>query len=636
MFAAVLTSAARLCDASDATIFQVEGDRLRIAAHEGPIGSTPVGAIPLIRGTAAGRAVLDRRTIHVADLQAEVAEYPESSVLARSYGFRTVLNVPLLCGAEAIGTVSIRRTEVRPFSDRQIALLEAFADQAVIAIENVRLFQELQEKNSATEAHAQVTESLEQQTATAEILRVIASSPTDLGPVMKAVAANAARVCGATDSSIFRLEGNHLRVVAEQGLLRRSLAVGDTLPVSHDSLGGRAVLERRTIHVEDILAAETEFPVSVARLRQTGAYVRTGVATPLLREGTPLGVIIITRGPEVHPFLAKQIALLETFANQAVIAIENARLFQELQERNRELTAALEREAASADLLRIIAASPTDLTPVFESILDRALILCGATVGGVLRYDGGLISLATAKGPSEVVAAVGATYPRRLDDSGLTVRSIRERRTVHVADTLADASSLIATRSIRGQLSVPMLKDGKALGAIVVTRPEPGLFSDGQVKILETFADQAVIAIENVRLFTELQQKNRALTEAHAQVTEALEQQTATAEILRVISRSPTDIQPVFDAIVHSAVRLCDATFCNLVRVDGELLHQVAQHNFRPEAREWSGAVTPRSSPGSSPTVVRFSTEPSATFLMSRRSRNTTSQLHGLSGYEAC
>ena len=240
-------SAARLCDAFDATIFQVDGDGLRIVAHEGPIPVLLSTRFILIRGTAAGRAVLDRRTIHVPDLQAEVDEYPESSILALSYGFRTVLNVPLLRGAEAIGAVSIRRTEVRPFTDRQIEPWETFAAQAVIAIENVRLFNETKE-------------ALEQQTATAEILRVIASSPTDLQPVMDAVAENAARVCGATDSSIFRLEGEHLRVVARYGTLRRALAIGDTVPVSRGTVVGRVVGERRTIHVADIMAAEPEFP----------------------------------------------------------------------------------------------------------------------------------------------------------------------------------------------------------------------------------------------------------------------------------------------------------------------------------------------------------------------------------------
>ena len=579
----LIENATKLCDATHGNIFRFDGEVFRVGAFSGTASPElkrfrERTELRPERGSVVGRVGLEHRMIHILDVLAD-PEFQQVEA-QRIAGFRTVLGIPMLREGTLIGAIVMWRTEVRAFTDRQIELVTTFADQAVIAIENVRLFTELQEKNRAlTEAHAQVTESLQQQTATAEILRVIASSPTDLQPVMEAVAESAARVCGATDSSIFRVDGDVLRLVTRYGGLPRLLRIGDTVPVTSDTVVGRAVAERRTLHVEDLHALpETEFPETRARQRRSSlSGSRTYLATPLLREGVPVGLILIRRW-EARPFSARQIALLETFANQAVIAIENVRLFQELQERNRELTAALEREAASADLLRIIAASPTDLTPVFESILDRALILCGATVGGVLRYDGGLISLATAKGPSEVVAAVGATYPRRLDDSGLTVRSIRERRTVHVADTLADPSSLIATRSIRGQLSVPMLKDGKALGAIVVTRPEPGLFSDGQVKILETFADQAVIAIENVRLFTELQGKNRALTEAHTQVTEALEQQTATAEILRVISRSPTDVQPVFEAIAESAARLTGALYGGTLLVSDGVLQLGAVH----------------------------------------------------------
>ena len=233
------------------------------------------------------------------------------------------------------------------------------------------------------------------------------------------------------------------------------------------------------------------------------------MATPLLREGTPLGVIFINRGPEPHPFSAAQIALLlETFANQAVIAIENVRLFQGLETRNRDLTEALERETATADLLRVISSSPTDLTPVFETILDRALALCGATVGGIARREGDLVSAAVVKGPPAMAEATRSAYPRRITDSGLTVRCIRERTTVHVPDVLEDPSSVRsvdAAAGTRGEISVPMLKDGEALGAIVIIKPEPGLFSDAHVKLLETFAAQAVIAIENVRLFTELE-----------------------------------------------------------------------------------------------------------------------------------
>src|SRR5262249_35363716 len=254
------------------------------------------------------------------------------------------------------------------------------------------VFKELEARNR------ELTESLEQQTATAEILRVIASSPTDLQPVMDVVAESAARVCGATDSSIYRLEGERLRVVAQHGSLRRAVKVDDTIPLDRDFGVGRAVGDRRTVHVEDIedmLTAGAEFPGTVSRHMRVGAATRTILATPLLREGTPLGVIFIARGPEVHPFSPKQIALLETFANQAVIAIENVRLFTELQEKNRALTQAhaqvteaLEQQTATSEILRVIASSPTDVLPVFDAIINSAVRLCEARSGAVFRFDG--------------------------------------------------------------------------------------------------------------------------------------------------------------------------------------------------------------------------------------------------------
>ena len=258
---------------------------------------------------------------------------------------RTVLATPLLREGTPLGVIIvIRGPEVQPFSAKQIALLQTFAAQAVIAIENVRLFQEFQARNALTEA-------LEQQTATAEILRVISSPPTNLQPVMDAVAENAARVCGATNSSILRLEGENFRIVARHGSLRWSQAVGGTRSRSPSyRLGGRALIDRRTIHVEDLVAAEAEFPDTVSSMKQAGSNIRTGLATPLLREGTPLGVIIISRGPEVQPLSAKQIALLETFANQAVIAIENVRLFNELEARNRDLYADRDQRDPPGDL----------------------------------------------------------------------------------------------------------------------------------------------------------------------------------------------------------------------------------------------------------------------------------------------
>ena len=331
VFDAIVRSAVRLCDATFCNLVRLDGELLfEVAEHNfRPEALEMVRRrhpAQLTRQLANGRAILDRAVCHIPDVEDE-PEYDVS--VARAIGFRSVLGVPMFREGSPIGAIAVARAERGPFSQKQIELLQTFAAQAVIAIENVRLFNETKE-------------ALEQQTATSNILRVIAGSPTDLQPVMEAVAENAARVCGATDSSIYRLEGEHLRLMARHGSLRSSLKVGDVIPVVPGTVSERILRDRRTIHIEDTLAAEAEFPVTSARARAGGSTIRTIVGTPLLREGRPLGVIWINRGPEPNPFSAKQIALLETFADQAVIAIENVRLFQELEARNRDLTATSE------------------------------------------------------------------------------------------------------------------------------------------------------------------------------------------------------------------------------------------------------------------------------------------------------
>ena len=331
----VVESAARLCEAYDASLLLRRDNRLVMAAHHGPIHDAPaiaralgtigVYTLSLDRGTIGGRTVLDARTVRIADVQVEAEEFPEASENARRLGFHTMLSVPLMREGVAIGAIQLPRTEVRLFTERQVALLKTFANQAVIAIENVRLFNETKE-------------ALEQQTATAEILRVIASSPTDLQPVMDVVAESAARFCGATDASIWHLEGEVLRRAAAHGLLPASTSIGGTIAVTLRDVAGRAVLDRETIHIEDLLApSEADFPETQERLRHLDVPTRTILATPLLREDVPIGVIVMRRG-EVLPFTEKQIELAKTFADQAVIAIENVRLFTELETRNRELT----------------------------------------------------------------------------------------------------------------------------------------------------------------------------------------------------------------------------------------------------------------------------------------------------------
>jgi GAF domain-containing protein len=755
----VAESAARLCESHDADIWRRDGYRLVLVAHHGQIPAGPIGefTLSLDRGTAGGRSVLDERTVQVADMQAEADEFPESSENARRLGFRTTLSVPLMRGGVALGAIILRRTEVQLFSERQIALLQTFADQAVIAIENVRLFNETKEaleRQTATaeilrvisssptetqpvfEAIAQsatrlcdgmysavfrfdgemltvaadnflssrisniirsaypsspgrgrlaaraiferrviamrdaqdpaenpdgferaraigyraglsvpmmrgeavigvinvvrpepipftesqtellktfadqaviaienvrlfteTKEALEQQTATSEILRVISSSPTDIQPVLDAVVESAARLCESVDCNLFRLHGDRLVLAARHGPPGGETVGAFSLPIVRGTVGGRTVLERSAVHVVDLLAEADEYPQAQDNARRYG--FRTMLSVPLIRDGTATGVIQVRR-TDVRRFTDRQVALLNTFTEQAVIAIENVRLFTELQASNRELTTALDTQTATSDILRVISRSQMDVQPVFDAILASAIRLLGAYVGALTRIAGDQIELAAMTSTDDAVVAVArALYPQPLQSAGAHAQAIRARAPLNIADAYTDprlpvsAHAYAQFRGYRSQVVVPMLRHDEAIGTIGVTRREPGGFTDDEIALLKTFADQAVIAIENARLLSELQQRNEALTQAHGQVTEALEQQTATSEILSVISSSPTDAQPVFDTIVSSAVKLCDGLFSALYQFDGELIHRVAQHNYTPEALEASDRVFP-------------------------------------------
>ena len=586
----VAENAARVCGAEDAVIYRIEDDRVRRVAHFGSL-STHIPTAPIDRDSPFGRAILERRTIHVENIEPLLeTEYRSIKEAAMTAGTGTRLATPLMREGVPIGVIVIRRSVVQPFSAKQIAILETFANQAVIAIENVRLFQELEARN------AELAESLEQQTATAEILRVIASSPTDLEPVMEAVAENAARVCGATDASIFRLEGEHLRLVARHGSLRRALAIGDAAPVSRDSLAGRVVRDRRTIHVEDILAAEAEFPTTVSRIRQTGAATRTILATPLLREGTPLGVIYIRRGPDVHPFSAKQIALLETFADQAVIAIENVRLFKELQERNRDLTEALEQQTATSEVLKVISRSTFDLQPVLETVTESAVRLCGGERALIFRFDGEVFRVAATHNVSPELREFVERHPLQPGRQNATARCGLERRTIHIDDVWTDPEYAYPAREIepyRTVLAVPMLRGDDLLGVIVVNRNEVRPFTQRQIELVTTFADQAVIAIENVRLFKELRERTAELTRSVAQLT-------ALGEVGRAVS-STLDIETVLQTIVMRANQLAGTAGCTIWEYDelGEEFRLRASHYA--DARD--AAVLP--APGGVSTVPK-------------------------------
>jgi GAF domain-containing protein len=590
VFDAILDHALRLCASPVGLLFLYDGEAFRLVADRGaPAAFTEPRRREFRPGPRTGlaRAVAERQPIHILDLtddQAYAERDPTRLERVKLLGARTGVWIPLLRGGAPLGAFAIWRQEVRAFTPAQIDLLATFADQAVIAIENARLFTELQARNR------ELTEALEQQTATGEILRVISTSPTDLEPVLDTIVTNATRLCDAHNGAIFRFDGEAFRIATAYNVSPEFVAYLKSTPV-HPGRGTPlrlAGLERRAVHIADVLA-EPELGAAQPYYRLEG--MRTALAVPMLKEGKLVGAITIHRR-DVRPFTDKQIDLVTTFAAQAVIAIENVRLFRELQARNRELTEALQRETATGGILRAIATSPTNSGPVFEAILESALRLCRATIGAVLLSDGRLVSVVASRGQPALTEAIRAAYPRPLDDRGLAVRAAREGVIVHVADVLQEPSSLHAVDEaggIRGQLSVPMLREGRSIGAITVCRAEPELFSEPQVALVRTLAAQAVIAIENVRLFQELQARNRELTEA-------LEQQRATGEVLRVISTSPTDLQPVYETILANVTRLCEANIAALFLYDGEVLTAAAHHHATPEFAEFLKRSRPRPS----------------------------------------
>jgi GAF domain-containing protein len=454
VFAEIAASAARLCDAYDAALAQVDGDVLRIVAHAGPI--PVVGIVPIARGVVMGRAVIERQIVHIADVQAERVEYPEGCEWARRLGHRAMVAVPLDRAGEAIGVIALRRMQKRPFSDRQIALLKTFADQAVIAIENTRLFEAEQVSKR------ELAVALEQQTATSEVLRVISNSPTNVRPVLDAVVRTAATLCASYDAVILLRDGDTLRIAAHHGPMALDF---ERIPLRCDSVAGRVVVDRVPVHVHDLAAEGEDFPLGrliAARLNQ-----RTVLGLPLLREGQAIGCLFLRR-TEVRPFTEEQIALLQTFADQAVIAIENTRLFEAEQTSKRELQESLEYQTATSEVLNVISRSPTDAQPVFGAIVESAARLCDAAISVVWLYDGELLYYAASHNfTTEVLEHIRKTYPKKPDRSVAAGRAILDCRINHVPDMLADsayAHDLAMAGNWRASAAVPMLRDGRPIG----------------------------------------------------------------------------------------------------------------------------------------------------------------------------
>ena len=557
VFDALLYKAMHLCGAAFGVLWTYHCEYIHAAAHYGlPLEAAEFftsGPHPVSPNHARSRLMRGEAVVHVADV-ANTELYRSGDPLRRALvdlcGGRTLLVVPLRKDGAFLGDITIFRQEARPFSDKQIALLQNFAAQAVIAMENARLITETRK-------------ALEQQTATAEVLQVINSSPGDLAPVFDAMLDKALQLCSADYGVLWIRDGDVIRAGAIRGATEEfaHFLLRERVPVDADMLVARAVRERSVIHLRDAKDSEPyRRGVPLAVFSADRAGIRTILMVPQSKEDEGLGLLTIYRR-EVRLFSEKEIALVQNFAAQAVIAMENARLITETRE-------ALDQQTATAEVLQVINSSPSDLAPVFDAMLEKALRLCGAAFGALFNYDGESFSCAATCGFPPALLEYYREPVRPLPPRSAMAQLVAGKSTSQVTDIRADEFSSPTRRALadlggaRTMIWVALRKENALLGCIAIYRQQVRPFSEKEIALLENFAAQAVIAMENARLLTETR--------------EALEQQTATAEVLQVINSSPGDLAPVFDAILEKAHSLCSAPCGSLQVFDGEQFRAVA------------------------------------------------------------
>ena len=575
VFDLIARKAAELCSADFCNLLRYDGERLHFCANHGfpPallaefVQQYPMRPVP---GSVSAAAVETGEVAHLAD--AQTAEY-FAAAMARAVGWRRMLGVPIRCGASLWGVIVLAWPDTTPPPPEHVDLVRSFADLAGIAIDNTRQFRELQSR-------------LSHETATSEILGVISRSPEDDQPVFETIVENALRLCEARMTALILATPQDAlqRLVAYRGISHETVEMfhSGRMPVEgHTSYAARAIIEGRVVQFDDMGQSDLYVagsPVVRAMVDQVG--IRSVIFVPLMSRDGAIGVITVFRY-EVRPFDERTVNLIRSFAAQAVIAIENVRHFRELQSR-------LSREAATREILEVISQSREDDRPVFDAILHHATRLCGADSAALLlgARDGPHLTLAALKESNgltsaeldKFIAAINHV-PMKMDPTlHVSARAICDGAAVHIAD-LADTDGyrsgeqsfrfMVEDQGVRTTLSVPLVHAGRAIGAISVHRREVRRYTDDEIALIRSFAAQAVIAIENARQFAQTQQ--------------ALVRETASADILRVISRSTADIQPVFDLIARKAAELCGARFCALDRFDGERLHFCAQHGFPAE-----------------------------------------------------